>query len=331
MRFSVTSAILSLAVASAVYAAPTAPVSPQEKPNLVNLEKRGWVMDQLKPLFTKALRTLECGACVSALSGAKGVAYLNKNWVLSAATSLCKSTKLADADVCEGLIALQGPVVIEAVMQANLLKGDGKFMCAQALGVCPVPTVMSGTLAFPKAKPAAAVAPAHSGKIVDVLHVSDWHVDEHYVAGSEAACTKPLCCRKYADSPATPTRAASTWGDYNCDPPLKLGLDMMKHVPTVANVNFTIMTGDVPPHDVWIQTKETALPQEKLAYDVMAEGIASKVYPTIGNHEAGPVNLFPTKTSGGDISWLYNSMADNWSRWLPNDAINSVKNFGAYT
>ena len=56
-------------------------------------------MDQLKPLFAKALQTLECGACVAALVGAKDLAWFNHNWVLDAANDLCKDLKLMDADV----------------------------------------------------------------------------------------------------------------------------------------------------------------------------------------------------------------------------------------
>ena len=55
------------------------------------------------------------------------------------------------------------------------------------------------------------------------------------------------------------------------------------------------------------------------------------IYPTVGNHEGGPPNLFPTTASGGDLSWLYDDLASDWSRWLPADAVNSVKSYGAYT
>ncbi|KAF9171778.1 hypothetical protein BGX21_006795 [Mortierella sp. AD011] len=322
MRVRISTVILSLTAASAVYAVPVAPI---------HLEKRGAIMDKLNDLFSKALKSLECGACVAALVGAKDVTYLNKNWVLEAAVGLCETVVKMPTDVCTGLVYEQGPIIIDAVRKASLLSGDGKYICSQAFGICPAPAISSGTLKFPKAKPANAAAPAHSGNQVDVLHLSDWHFDDQYVPGSEAECDRPLCCRTYSDSPATPTRAASTWGDYKCDAPSKLGVDMLKFVPKVANVNFTIFTGDVPPHDVWAETKDTVVVIEDQAYTNMKAGLSSKVYPTVGNHETGPVNLFPTKLSGGDSSWLYSSLADDWSRWLPADAVNSVKNYGAYT
>ncbi|CAO3568458.1 unnamed protein product [Mortierella alpina] len=321
MRINIPTVILSLAVASSVYAAP-APV---------HLEKRGWAMDKLRDLFTKAVKSLECGACVTALVAAKDISYLNKNWVLDAAAGLCSEFKVMPKDVCTGLVYSQGPVLIDSILEASLLSGDGKYICHQVLGACPAQGVTSGTLTFPKAKPANARPPAHSGKTIDVLHLSDWHVDNEYVVGSEGDCNRPLCCRKYADSPLTPKRKASTWGDYKCDSPIKLGEDLLKHVPKVANISFSILTGDVPPHDIWQQTRETVIIAEEVAYETMENGLTTKVYPTVGNHEAGPVNLFPTKATGGDIQWLYDSLADDWSRWLPADAVNSVKHYGAYT
>ncbi|KAG0359961.1 hypothetical protein BGZ54_009755, partial [Gamsiella multidivaricata] len=89
MRINIPTVILSLAVASSVYAAPTP----------VQLEKRGVVLDNLKELFTKAIKSLECGACVAALVGAKDVAYLNKSWVLDAAAGLCSEFKIMPKDV----------------------------------------------------------------------------------------------------------------------------------------------------------------------------------------------------------------------------------------
>ncbi|KAF9326023.1 hypothetical protein BGZ91_002137, partial [Linnemannia elongata] len=315
--------ILTLAVASSVYAAPAAPTH--------HLEKRGWLMDKMKDAFAKAVKSLECGACVTALVVAKDVSYLNKNWVLDAAAGMCTDFKVMPKDVCHGLVYSQGPVLVNSIRQASLLSGDGKHICHQVLGACAPQGVQSGIVSFPKPKPAFAVAPTHSGNTIDILHLSDWHVDDKYEPGAEADCNRPLCCRKYDDSPLTPKRKASSWGDYKCDSPVKLGVDLLKFVPKVANVSFSILTGDVPPHDIWLQNRESVIKEEDAAYKTMADGLPTKVYPTVGNHEAGPTNLFPTKASGGDIQWLYDSLADDWSRWLPADAVKAVKSYGAYT
>ncbi|KAG0319247.1 hypothetical protein BGZ99_005214 [Dissophora globulifera] len=318
MRISPWFVALSLAVASSVNAVP-AP-----------LQKRNAFEDELKALWTAAIQKKDCGSCVAALVGVKDLAYLNQNWVLDAVNDLCPSLTNQTADVCSGLVYSQGPTFLNSLISADITGGDGKQICFQTTGACPAPAISSGTLTFPKPRPANTSAPAPNGTQVDILHLSDWHVDDLYVPGSEAACNKPMCCRKYADSPVTPTRPASSWGDFFCDSPLKLGQDLLKYVPSVASPNFVIMTGDIPPHDVWLANQSTVVPDEAEAYAVMAT-LGAKIYPTVGNHEAGPPNLFPTVASGGNISWLYDGLAQEWSRWLPPDAVNSVKNYGAYT
>jgi len=58
-------------------------------------------------------------------------------------------------------------------MTADLLGGDGKFMCFQILGACPAPGVTSGQLTFPKPRPFNTTVPAASGNRVEVLHLSE--------------------------------------------------------------------------------------------------------------------------------------------------------------
>ncbi|KAF8926375.1 hypothetical protein BGZ58_011233 [Dissophora ornata] len=321
MRIGFSTAILSLAVASSVYAAPTP----------IHLAKRNILTDKLKSLLTEAATSLECDACVAALVGVKDVAWLNKTWALDAINDVCPSLTSESTDVCSGLVFSQGPVLLSSLLSADLTGGDGKLICFQLGGVCPAPAISSGTLTFPKARPANPVAPTPSGVQVDVVHLSDWHVDTLYNTGSEAAtCGKPMCCRAYANANSTITRAAASWGDYNCDSPVKLGQNLLGYIPSVAAPSFAIMTGDIPPHDVWLESQTTVVPEEADAFTILAS-LGTNIYPTVGNHEGGPPNLFPTVASGGDISWLYSGLADDWSKWLPAAAVTSVKNYGAYT
>lgn len=63
--------------------------------------------------------------------------------------------------------------------------------------------------------------------------------------------------------------------------------DLLSYIPKVANVSFAILTGDVPPHDVWIQNKATVDPVLEHAYGQMSK-LPAKVYPAVGNHDNGP-------------------------------------------
>ncbi|KAG0243740.1 Metallo-dependent phosphatase-like protein [Mortierella sp. GBAus27b] len=316
MKINASSLILSLVVAGTVVAAP-AP----------SLEKRNFLTDKLEPLVTEAFKTLSCGACVTALKGIRDLAVINKGWAISSGRKLCPKVSKNPAEVCDGMADLYGEDVIDALMKADLHGTDGKVICYALGSVCPAPDVTSGTLSFPKPRPSNAAAPSPSGQQVDVLHLSDWHVDDLYTPGSDGVCDRPTCCRKYSESLATPTRAAATWGDYGCDTPVKLTKDLLKYIPNVTKASFAIMTGDVPPHDVWRQTQETVTVIHQDSFSEMAT-LPVKVYPAVGNHDAGPSNMFPLT---GDAPAVYDHLADEWSRWLPSDATNSVKKYGAYT
>ncbi|KAI8600211.1 Metallo-dependent phosphatase-like protein [Dissophora ornata] len=276
----------------------------------------------MRALFAKALQTRDCGACVSSIEAAKGVAFTDQNSVLATVKSLCPTLKDTPLEVCNGLVNMYGPPLLDVILKANVTGGDGILIC-HSIGAkkCSTPATIPGTITFPKPRPANPVVPAPSGNLVDVLHLSDWHVDELYNTSCRASST-----------PSTSVNStAASWGDYNCDTPVKLTLDLLQYIPKVVNAQFAIMTGDVPPHDTWRETNITVVPIEEHAYENMAKALPIKVYPTVGNHETGPASLFPTQYSGGNDSSLYASLADDWSRWLPADAVNTVKNYGAYT
>lgn len=51
------------------------------------------------------------------------------------------------------------------------------------------------------------------------------------------------------------------------------------------------------------------------------------VYPAIGNHESTPVNSFPPPFVHGNrsTSWLYETMAEEWAPWLPEQALKTLR------
>lgn len=52
------------------------------------------------------------------------------------------------------------------------------------------------------------------------------------------------------------------------------------------------MTGDLPPHNIWNQTKEDQLNAINVLTDLFLKYFPNKrIYSTLGNHEAAPSNL----------------------------------------
>jgi sphingomyelin phosphodiesterase len=55
---------------------------------------------------------------------------------------------------------------------------------------------------------------------MQVLHITDVHVDPNYMPGSNARCQEPTCCRNDTLGPVRPGGGAGYWGDYrDCDTP----------------------------------------------------------------------------------------------------------------
>lgn len=94
---------------------------------------------------------------------------------------------------------------------------------------------------------------------------------------------------------------------------------------------FTIFTGDIVDHAVWLVNQAQVTTDINDAYSRMAS--LPHLYTTAGNHEASPVNAFnpaSVKTSL-DIQWLYNLMSTNNQQYLSAADAQEMKNFGAYS
>jgi len=62
--------------------------------------------------------------------------------------------------------------------------------------------------------------------------------------GSDANCTKPICCRNFADHTGPVGVPAGPLGSRGCDTPTSLVQSMLQAVSS-KNTQFSIFTGDV--------------------------------------------------------------------------------------
>ena len=149
------------------------------------------------------------------------------------------------------------------------------------------------------------------------MHLSDTHFDPYYLEGSNADCNEPLCCRLTNGPAAKKEKAAGRWGDYRkCDTPQRTIDHMLQHISAThpvrkidrsidrkkfrfeigfflffQDIDYILWTGDLPPHDVWNQTREEnlmILKETVLQLTQFFPGVP--IFPALGNHEAVPVN-----------------------------------------
>jgi sphingomyelin phosphodiesterase len=104
--------------------------------------------------------------------------------------------QLEDADVCSGLIELEGPAIAEDLRGMNLTSDTSDLFCIEFIGLCSFPAVHEWEVPFPTEKPCGAKPPKPSGeKPIQVVHFTDTHVDLGYTVGSNTNCTHPICCQ----------------------------------------------------------------------------------------------------------------------------------------
>lgn len=147
-----------------------------------------------------------------------------------------------------------------------------------------------------------------------------------------------ICCSPDNPPPTDVNHIAGIYGDYNCDLPLSTLDLILTHAKNNHDIDYIFLTGDYPAHDVWRQDKYHNLESAKAVVEAISSHFpGTKVFPAMGNHEIFPVNMFPSVDDKKvpklyDPEWLYNSLADLYQRWLPDDyQQTTLRDSGYYT
>jgi hypothetical protein len=149
-----------------------------------------------------------CSKCIAVLSVGKFLARAAPSYVPDAMISLCQSTGFSSNSTCASTYAAgsYGAIWTQVLALADVTRLDGQYICSTlSTAFCSVPTTtpLNTTSLFPKPKPKNVTAPKASGKLVKVLHLSDFHLDPRYSVASEANCSSGLCCRYSTTAPTS--------------------------------------------------------------------------------------------------------------------------------
>ncbi|GME43568.1 hypothetical protein GTA08_BOTSDO01669 [Neofusicoccum parvum] len=144
-----------------------------------------------------------------------------------------------------------------------------------------------------------AAAPVSSGDTINVLHLSDWHLDPRYDIGSEGNCSTYMCYIAFA---------------------LFTG-DVVSH------------------DDKDQQSREYVEYEETVTYETFKAHLGSiPIYASLGNHDSLPSDFatpysLSNSTEADSFSWNYRLLASLWSEfgWLDNaTASAAAKHYGGY-
>ncbi|UKZ46180.1 hypothetical protein TrVGV298_000379 [Trichoderma virens] len=292
-------------VAQAAISLEDSSLSPREIENLErSIEARSLVDD----IWNDIKNAATCTACQGILVLLKGVAIFGDDAFVSIATGLCKLAKVEDDDVCEGTVALEAPIIADAIRNMDLGSDTSKLFCGSFLGLCPEPSVPQWKIPFPSSKPSTG-RPAPSGK-------TPLKVVQPYTA---------------ADEPGHSTSPAGPNGDHKCDTPVGLEISMYQAIKNIVpDAALTLFTGDIVDHAIWNTSKPYNQKQISDAYTYMSQYLGL-VYGTAGNHEADPANAFPPQSISNSSQWVYDALSAQWTRWVGASAEAQIENIGAYS
>lgn len=150
-------------------------------------------------------------------------------------TEVCIAAGVEDSDVCEGAIGLEGPILAHDLRQMTIGTKTSQLFCLTIFGLCQWPDVADYTVSMTD-KPDTS-RPASSGKTpIQVVHISDIHIDLNYTTGASYDCTKNICCRVYDsdDAVGVTDYPAGPYGNVNCDTPLALEESLYAAIKSIS-------------------------------------------------------------------------------------------------
>ncbi|KAK4046708.1 hypothetical protein OIO90_006461 [Microbotryomycetes sp. JL221] len=314
---------------------------------------------------------ISCGTCIGLLAPLQALAHVGDDVFVNFFVGWCTKLGIEDADVCNGAIGTQAPILAHDLRSISLASHAAKNFCSTVFGLCPLQQVIPYNVKFEEPRGIAVWHDqrqdkdlvslkkggnhGHQSKRRDkkwlsrgrkpfqVVHLSDVHVDREYLPGATTICSKVICCRDYGFGSTGPgvEKPAGRFGNKHCDTPVDLVKSMLAAVDRFApHKNFTIFTGDVVESAVWAVNE----PNVSSDLHLWNKEMQSPSYPAFGNQQVqidiAPVNAFPrtttvTKTAASaqqQTQWVFDIAAQDWKKWIGHKAAQSVKNnFGCYS
>ena len=250
-------------------------------------------------------------------------------------TNFCKAFNIEDDNVCTLVVREFKDEVLTVVATVGL---NAEEACGIILGpTCATPydpfnqtwsVKMSDT---PKPPVKEMQLPVKGAKQYRILHITDIHYDSLYTPGLSVDCGEPLCCRP--PNKPNATHGAGKWGEFRCDLSTILLHNFMDKVAAMAaEYDVIYVTGDLPPHNVWNQSRDDQMTAISYITDLFKKVMpgGKRIFFTAGNHEGVPVNAFPpiNVKEAHSGQWLRDFLSDVWSNsgiWLPKDTIATIK------
>lgn len=263
------------------------------------------------------------------------------------AKNFCVLLNIEPKHVCDGAIDLNLPIMLYIIRQRPELTAEqicGTILQGSScvspgdhfdwkLNIATKSKALSQKVVKPKSIP-----PHSESEKLKILHLTDIHYDPNYKQGALAQCNEPMCCIVYPENSqdVPQDQLAGRWSDYrDCDTPWEMYVDSLKQITEKhKDIDIVYYTGDVIHHAVWSTTQVNNTLEMQAVFQQLKEAFGDiPVLPVIGNHESQPLNEFapPGVKEAHSTTWLYEYLAQEWSKWLPTTTLDTIKKGGYYS
>ena len=169
------------------------------------------------------------------------------------------------------------------------------------------------------------------------IQLTDTHLQLDYKEGKVINCNIPLCCR---DTPeelgfknnknhkGEELQFSKKYGAAGkCDANLEALRAFAKEAKKIKH-DFMLFTGDFSAHNVWEVKQEDIIEATQISINEIVKEIGDEIpiYPTIGNHEKAPPDIF-----FGSETVLLHGLGKIFRKYLTKEAYDSFSEFGYYT
>lgn len=204
--------------------------------------------NQAQDDIADVLDCLLCQSVVNDYLNLRRVALRNQKHLRNLAIELCTDLEIQSEEVCTGIIDLNIPIIIHIIDTRKELTADVICSVIMSDNDC-VSSSNANKLNFEvqisnSSNVQVESKQAHQSLMksvpLNIVHITDIHVDYKYVKKAFADCEEPLCCHEIdSENEEDPKAQAGNWGDYrSCDTPWSAVVDAFQQIKKQHPVSF---------------------------------------------------------------------------------------------
>jgi len=244
---------------------------------------------------------------------------------------------------CKNVLEKYGAIIFDSIYYHYL---DANFFCGFVLLVCPTTITPQNLTEYidrvVKNRPQTPLPTPTRKSTFHVLQVTDIHLDPQYIANATVSCHDTLCCRKHPNT--TSEKLSGYWGTLgNCDLPYRTAEQMAIFISKNVPVDLIVWTGDNSQHDI-DKTSDQNINHTLLLSTLFKTHLPSvTVYPSLGNHESYPLEVWNFKDNpkiyskpeervyAKNQAQFQSTFSSNWKDWLGASSAQEFSKNGFYS